>query len=82
MANETPARRVAFNMAPAMATEVERILKITDLGSAPEVFRRAFTLLRIHVDAACKNRRVYLLDPANPAEKLVITLPFECKLTA
>lgn len=81
VANETPARRVAFNMAPAMAAEVDRILKITDLGAAPEVFRRAFTLLRIHVDAARKSQHIYLHDPANPSDKFVITLPFECEAT-
>lgn len=81
MANETPVRRVAFNMAPAMAAEVDRILKITDLGSPPEVFRRALTLLRIHVDAACKGHRIAMWDSVKPSEKLLIVLPFNCKAT-
>lgn len=77
--SEMPARRVAFNMAPAMAAEVDRILAVTDLGSAPEVFRRALTLLRIHVDAARKNGCVYLWDPQHPSDKFRIVLPFQCQ---
>jgi hypothetical protein len=68
--------RVAFDLTPAVAAEVERILKLTDLGSKPEVFRRAFTLLRIHVNAAIEGKKIFLVDPANPEEKYIITLPF------
>ncbi len=71
--------RVAFDLAPAMADEVDRILAITDLGSKPEVFRRAFTLLRIHVEAAERGREVYMVDPDRPTEKFIITLPFNVR---
>jgi hypothetical protein len=68
--------RVAFDLSPAMAEEVDRIMALTDLGSKPEVFRRAFTLLRIHVEAAERGREVYMVDPDRPSEKFIITLPF------
>jgi hypothetical protein len=68
--------RVAFELTPQMETEVDRILAVTDLGSKPEVFRRAFTLLRIHVDAALRGREIYMIDPSRPNEKYIITLPF------
>ncbi len=70
---------VEFNLTPAMVEEVARIAGITDLGSLPEVFRRAFTLLRIHVDAAARGREVYIVDPDHPNEKYIITLPFKVK---
>ncbi len=69
-------KRVAFSVTPTMAEEVDRILAMTDLGSKPEVFRRAFTLLRIHVDAAARGRKVYMLDPNKPNDKYIVTLPF------
>jgi hypothetical protein len=68
--------RVAFELTPAMDAEVTRILNQTDLGSKPEVFRRAFTLLRIHVDAALRGREIYMVDPEKPADRYLITLPF------
>jgi hypothetical protein len=68
--------RVAFNLSEAMEQELERILEVTDISSKPEVFRRAFTLLRIHVDAARKNQKIYLVDPDEPDEKYIVSLPF------
>lgn len=76
ISNPSAAARVAFDLSPAMAREVERILAVTDLGSRPEVFRRAFTLLRIHVEAAEQGREVFMVDPKRPNEKFIITLPF------
>lgn len=74
--NTEAGTRVAFELTAAMAEEVDRILAVTDLGSKPEVFRRAFTLLRIHVDAAARGREVYMVDPDHPSERYLITLPF------
>lgn len=74
-AEDKPAR-VAFEMAPALAAEVNRIISISDLKRPPEVFRRAFTLLRIHVDAALRGQQIVQVDPANPSERYLITLPF------
>src|SRR5262249_9832058 len=71
--------RVAFDLTPAMAEEVDRILAVTDLGSKPEVFRRAFTLLRIHVEAAIRGREVYMVDPGRPSDRYIISLPFTVK---
>ena len=74
--------RVAFSLAPAMVDELKRILAMTELGSNPELFRRAFTLLRIHVDAAARGREIYMVDPDKPDEKFVITLPFTIHCSA
>jgi hypothetical protein len=74
--------RVAFDLTPAMAEEVERILAVTDLGSKPEVFRRAFTLLRIHVDAELRGREIYMVEPGRPNERYIVTLPFTVKRDA
>ena len=69
-------RKIAFNITPAMNDEVERILSVTDLESKPEVFRRAFTLLRIHIDAYQRGRETYMVDPDTPNDRYLITLPF------
>lgn len=75
-ANKKVPEKVAFHLSPALADEVKRILQVTDLGTSPEVFRRAFTLLRIHVDASLKDQRIYIADPSESSEKYIITLPF------
>jgi len=69
-------QRVAFDMSPALVKEVDRIRELTSLCSRAEVFRRAFTLLRIHVDAATKGREILVMDPDRPNEKYFIVLPF------
>jgi hypothetical protein len=78
-AGKEAATRVAFDLTPAMVEEVNRILDLTDLGSKPEVFRRAFTLLRIHVDAAIRGREIFMVDPQRPNDRYVISLPFTVK---
>jgi len=76
---DTPAApaRIAFELTQAMAEELDRIQTVTGLSSKPEVFRRAFTLLRIHVDAALRGREIYMVDPDHPNDKYFITLPFD-----
>jgi hypothetical protein len=77
--NTDTVTRVAFELSPAMAEELDRIMDLTDLSTKPEVFRRAFTLLRIHVDAATKGREIYMVDPERPNEKYFISLPFQVR---
>lgn len=77
--DKSESTRVAFDLAPAVAEEVERILSLTDLGSKPDLFRRAFTLLRIHVDAASRGHDVYMVDPKRPNDKYMIALPFNVR---
>ena len=72
--------RVAFDLTAGMTEAVEHILKITDLHSKPEVFRRAFTLLRIHIEAAEQGRQIYMVDPSQPNDRYIISLPFEVQL--
>jgi hypothetical protein len=74
------AARVAFDLTPAMVDEVNRILDLTDLDSRPDVFRRAFTLLRIHVDAALRGREIYMVDRDRPNDRYMISLPFAVKV--
>ena len=68
--------RVAFNLSEPMEQELQRIMEVTDISTKPDVFRRAFTLLRIHVDAARQNQKIYLVDPDEPNEKYIVSLPF------
>lgn len=77
--NTETAPRVAFDLSPEMSDEVERIMELTGLNTKAEVFRRAFTLLRIHVDAATKGREIYMMDPSCPNEKYFIVLPFQVR---
>lgn len=76
------AGRVAFELTPAMLEELKRIREMTDLASNPEIFRRAFTLLRIHVEAAARGREIYMVDPKKPGDRYIISLPFTVKQSA
>ena len=71
--------RIAMDLTDAASTEVDRIVSITDLKSRPDVFRSAFTLLRIHVDAARRGERVFI-ETDNPTEKQLVVLPFNVAL--
>ena len=73
--------RVSFTLTPAMSEEVRRIAEMTGFSN-PEVFRRAFTLLRIHVDAAADGRQIFMVHPDQPNEKYIITLPFTVRRQA
>ena len=68
---------VSFRISPRFREEIDRITLCTDLESDDEVFRRAFTLLRIHVDAEKEGKMVTIAHPDRPDEKLLITLPFQ-----
>jgi hypothetical protein len=71
--------RVAFDLSPEVSSEIDRIMKLTDISSRAEVFRRAFTLLRIHIDAATKGREILMVDPNRPDEKYFLVLPFHVR---
>ncbi|MEM8668757.1 MAG: hypothetical protein AAGG48_14650 [Planctomycetota bacterium] len=68
--------RVAFNLTNAIEKELNRVQDVTDISSKPEIFRQAFRLLCLHVDAASRKREVYMVDPDQPDKKLLIVLPF------
>ena len=78
-----PQRRshVEFSISPAMAAEIDHIIDTTGLSSPPEVFRRAVSLLRFHVDAAARGREIYLVDSENPSTREIVSLPFNVRQT-
>ena len=66
---ETTAR-VAFELTPAMATEVDRIQKLTGLNSKPEVFRRALARSYAYTSMPLPvGREIYMVDPDRPNYK-------------
>ena len=66
---------ITFDTTPAMDEELQRILAVTDLETPAEVFRRAFTLLRIHVNFALDGREISTTD--QDGDCLTIALPFK-----
>lgn len=50
--------RIEFDMAEAMAEELTRMMRILEMPGH-EVFCKAFTLLRIHVEAAQQGLPIY-----------------------
>ena len=78
-----PQRRsyVEFSISPAMVAEIENIIDTTGLSSPPEVFRRALSILQIHVDAAAHGRKVYVVGSKHPDDMGIVTLPFNVRQT-
>jgi len=62
-----------------MAAEIENIIDTTGLSSPPEVFRRAVSLLRFHVDAAAHGREIYVVDPDRPNKRERVSLTFNVR---
>lgn len=67
--------RVAFDMTEAMTAEADKILAATDLATYPDLFRRAFTLLRIHVDATRDGKEIVRQEIGSDVRDIIM-LPF------
>jgi len=63
----------------ATAKEIDRILAATDLPGQTKLFQSAFTLLRIHVDAALAGEEITKTDLRKPTASEIIVLPFGVK---
>ena len=62
---------INLNLSTAMQAEVQKVLDCTDIGTSAEVFRRAFTLLRIHLKARQEGKTIKIIE-----DDLEMTLPF------
>lgn len=68
--------KISFNITDELAEEAERILGLTELDSVPQLFEKAFTLLRIHVDA---HQKGHTIKEVSPEGTDVIVWPFVTK---
>lgn len=78
---ERDAMRIEFDTTDAMAAEITRMMRVMECPDA-EVFRRAFTLLRIHVNAALAGESVFLESDKFVGGKRRVELPFAVKTEA
>jgi len=69
--------QITIDLTSAARDEVQRIINATSLKSAPEFFRKAMTLLRIHVNAAQGGKEIVIIDPQKPDSCNNIVLPFD-----
>jgi len=74
--SETKARRVTIDLTPAAVEELDRIKQVTGLTTA-DIFRYAFTLLRIYVDERQLNREFRVIDPENERTQIRLELPIQ-----
>lgn len=68
-------RRVTIDLTPAAVAELDLVKNITGITTA-DIFRHAFTLLRIYVDERQKGNFLMSFDP-NEDERTRIELPIE-----
>ena len=76
MTTETLSESVHFTMTSAMTVQYQKILDHTDLPGKTALFRAAFTLLEIHVEAAMRGQEMFRVDPDRPDCRDRIVLPF------
>lgn len=67
------ARRVTIDLTEDTSQEMERIRASTGLSIA-NIFRHAFTLLRIYLDAKAERKELRIVDPKKPHEQVRIEL--------
>lgn len=70
----TAARRVTIDLSDDASDEMERIRASTGLSIA-NIFRHAFTLLRIYLEAKMERKELRIVDPRKPHEQVRIELP-------
>lgn len=70
-------RRITLDLTDAADAEIQRLVGITDLESAADIFRTGLSLLRIHVEAARSGETIYKTDAEGYRER--ITLPFSVR---
>ena len=68
------ARRVTIDLTPAAVEELDRVKSVTGLTTA-DVFRYAFTLMRIYVDERQLDREFRIIDPSNERLQIRLELP-------
>jgi geranylgeranyl pyrophosphate synthase len=71
--SETKSRRITVDLSPSAATEVDRLEKATGKKTAA-LFRSAFSLLRIAINAAQSGMEIHLVDPTGAKEPVKLDL--------
>lgn len=69
----TKARRITIDLSPSAATEVDRLAKVTGKNTAA-LFRSAFSLLRIAINAAASGMEIHLVDPTGVKEPVKLEI--------
>ncbi len=73
--SESKPRRVTIDMSAPAACEIDRILDITGQKTA-EMFRSAFSLLRLYVQAIKEGKKFLIVDEANGTQtKIELVFP-------
>jgi hypothetical protein len=70
-------RRVTIDMTPTAASEIDRLVDLTGAKTA-DLFRQAFHLLRLYVDALQDGKALMILDPDDrhsPPVKVELVFP-------
>jgi hypothetical protein len=68
--------KVVLNLTPEAAALVDDLMKQLNLRSRPEVFRRALTVLRIHVDADKEGRDVVLVNRKDDRDRQLVSAKY------
>jgi hypothetical protein len=67
-------RRVTIDLTPAAVKELDRLRKLTGLTTA-DMFRHAFSLFRIYVEAKERGQEMQLVDPKHEDNITRLELP-------
>ncbi len=73
---ETRGRRISLDLTAAAASEVDKLKTLTGLTTA-EIFRHAFSLLRIYVQARKNGQEIRIVDPRNNGAQTRLEFPID-----
>jgi len=62
MGDEKKGRRVTIDMSPAAASEIDKIVELTG-GKTSDLFRQAFSLLHMYVNAILQGKEIMIVNP-------------------
>ena len=79
--SEAKGRRITIDLTAAAVGELDKLRSLTGLTTA-ELFRYAFALLRIYVQARASGQEVRLVDPTGAGTTTRLELPISVPLNS
>jgi len=79
--SKTNTKRVSLDLPPAIASEIERLRKLTGLTSA-DLFRHSITLLRIYVDTKLEEKEFRIINPNDLTDQIRLEMPISIEMNS
>ena len=71
---QPPDDSVSFKLTPEAASELDAIVRDTKLKDRRDVLRKAFSILRIHIQAHREGKKIIIMKPDSKEPSQIITI--------